>query len=346
MVRNGLRLAVFEHADAAAATESAESASAGSAAAPAAEPPVILFVHGYPDSHATWDEVLARLGPGVRTVRYDVRGAGASDAPRSLRGYRLDELADDLFAVADTVSPDRPVHLVAHDWGSIQSWHAATDPRAPRRIASFTSISGPCLDHTGYWFRERFRHPSPRRSAQLLRQGSKSWYIYAFHVPFAAPLLWRYWLAKAWPDLLRRTEGIEPGPRRPQPTLQRDAIRGIGLYRANMLPHLLRPEFRYAHIPVQLISPTRDRFVSPALADGLEHWAPDLRRHTLACGHWGALTRAAPELAERIMAFVDEVERAGTLPGDAGGDTGGDADEARSEGGDGDGGGGEAGPRG
>jgi pimeloyl-ACP methyl ester carboxylesterase len=317
VVRGRVRLAVFEHTPAPLTTESAADDPPGGAAsaedAASADPaaPVIVFVHGYPDSHATWDEVLDRLGPDRHTVRYDVRGAGASDAPRGLRGYRLDELADDLFAVADAVSPDRPVHVVAHDWGSIQSWHAATDPRAQRRIASFTSISGPCLDHTAFWFRERLRHPTPRRAGQLLRQGTKSWYIYAFHVPFAAPLLWRHWLTQAWPDLLRRAEGVEPGPRRPQPTLERDAIRGIGLYRANMLPRLLRPAFRYAQVPVQLISPAKDRFVSPALADGLERWAPDLRRHTLPCGHWGALTASADELAERIRTFVDEVEMTG-----------------------------------
>ena len=305
VVRGGLRLAVFVHEN---TREGADLPQPAPAAAPDPPEPLVLFVHGYPDTHATWDEVLTALGPGVRTARYDVRGAGASQAPRRLRGYRLAELADDLFAVADALSPDRPVHVVAHDWGSIQAWHAATDPRAPQRIASFTSISGPCLDHTALWFRERFRRPSPRRAGQLLRQGSKSWYIYAFHVPFAAPLLWRTWLANAWPGLLRRAEGIEPRPRRPQPTLERDAVRGIGLYRANMLPRLLRPEFRYAHVPVQLVSPLRDRFVSPALAEGLERWAPDLRRRTLTCGHWGALTLRAPELAGLIAAFVAEVE--------------------------------------
>lgn len=302
--RDGLRLAVFEHGN---TRDAAAEPCADAAAAEA--PPLVLFVHGYPDTHTTWDEVLARLGPRLRAARYDVRGAGASGAPRGLRGYRMAELAEDLFAVADALSPARPVHVVAHDWGSIQAWHAATDPRAARRIASFTSISGPCLDHTGFWFRERLRRPTPRRFGQLLRQGSKSWYICAFHIPLAAPLLWRLWLAKAWPDLLRRAEGVEPRPRRPQATLRRDAVRGIGLYRANMLQRLLRPESRFARIPVQLISPLRDRFVSPALAEGLERWAPDLRRRSLPCGHWGALTRAAPELAALITEFVEEVER-------------------------------------
>lgn len=292
----GLRLAVFEHGN-------------------SGPEPTVLFVHGYPDSHAVWDEILDRLdgGAGFHTVRYDVRGAGASDAPRNLSGYHLDALADDLFAVADAVSPDAPVHVVAHDWGSIQSWHAVTDPRAEGRIASFTTISGPCLDHTAHWFRERRRHTTARGLAQLAKQGTKSWYIYAFHLPFAAPLLWHGWLARNWGDLLRRAEGIEPRPgRHPQPTLEGDAIRGISLYRANMLPRLSRPEFRYAKMPVQIIIPTKDRFVSPALAEGLERWAPDLQRHTVECGHWGALTRRAGEVAELIRRFVREIEEVGS----------------------------------
>ena len=305
----GLRLAVFEHGN-------------------TGPDPTVLFVHGYPDSHAVWDEVCAKLGgPGggaglpraFHTVRYDVRGAGASDAPRHLSGYRLDALADDLFAVADAVSPDRPVHVVAHDWGSIQAWHAVTDPRAERRIASFTTISGPCLDHTAHWFRERTRHPTPRGLAQLVKQSAKSWYVYAFHLPFAAPLLWRGWLARNWGAILRRAEGIEPRPgRHPQPTLASDAVRGIKLYRANMPRRLTRPGFRYTKVPVQIIIPTRDRFVSPALSEGLERWAPDLRRHTIECGHWGALTRRSGEVAELVRAFVTELEAASAMETQAG----------------------------
>jgi pimeloyl-ACP methyl ester carboxylesterase len=312
VVSHGLRLAVFEHEIAGAEPADPPDPTPTVPAVPTV--PTVLFVHGYPDSHAVWDEVCARLGSGTafHTARYDVRGAGASEAPRSLGGYRLDILADDLFAVADAVSPDRPVHVVAHDWGSIQSWHAVTDPRAERRIASFTTISGPCLDHTAHWFRERTRHPTPRGLVQLAKQGTKSWYIYAFHVPFAAPLLWRGWLGQHWAEMLHRAEGIEPRPgRHPQPTLVPDAVRGIKLYRANMLRRLTRPEFRYAKVPVQIISPTRDRFVSPALAEGLERWAPDLQRHTVESGHWGALTRRAGEVAELVRGFVTEIEEVG-----------------------------------
>ncbi|WP_217694539.1 alpha/beta fold hydrolase [Serratia marcescens] len=43
-------------------------------------PPLIL-VHGYPDSAAVWAPIRARLAKRYRVIAYDVRGAGASDAP-------------------------------------------------------------------------------------------------------------------------------------------------------------------------------------------------------------------------------------------------------------------------
>jgi pimeloyl-ACP methyl ester carboxylesterase len=89
--------------------------------------PTVLLVHGYPDTHRIWDDVCAALAADHHVVRYDVRGAGRSGRPADLRGYRLDQLADDLFAVAAAVSPSRPVHVAAHDWGSVQAWHAVTD---------------------------------------------------------------------------------------------------------------------------------------------------------------------------------------------------------------------------
>src|SRR5689334_16894269 len=82
--------------------------------------PTVLLVHGYPDNSAVWDGVVARLAGRFRVVRYDVRGHGESDAPPDRAGYRMRHLAADLVAVVRATSPDTPVHLVAHDWGSIQ----------------------------------------------------------------------------------------------------------------------------------------------------------------------------------------------------------------------------------
>ncbi|WP_438803981.1 alpha/beta fold hydrolase [Nocardia cyriacigeorgica] len=110
-----------------------------------AAPPLVL-VHGASDTHRTWEQVAVILADEFRVITYDVRGHGQSGAPHALGDYRLDRLADDLYAVIDTVSPDRPVHLAGHGWGAVQGWEAVLDPRAhPDRLVhgAVGAASGP-----------------------------------------------------------------------------------------------------------------------------------------------------------------------------------------------------------
>src|SRR5689334_4986478 len=88
---DGVRLAVYESGPAGA--------------------PTVVAVHGYPDNHSLWDDIVDLLVPQFRVVTYDVRGAGASDKPGDRRAYRMNRLVEDLRAVLDETSPDRPVHL-------------------------------------------------------------------------------------------------------------------------------------------------------------------------------------------------------------------------------------------
>ncbi|MFD7089706.1 SDR family oxidoreductase [Streptomyces sp. NPDC059896] len=266
--------------------------------------PTVLLVHGYPDSKEVWSEVAERLAGRFHVVLYDVRGHGRSTAPVPLRGgFTLEKLTDDFLAVADAVSPDRPVHLVGHDWGSVQSWEFVTVARTEGRIASFTSMSGPSLDHLGHWIKRRAARPTPRRAAQLLGQGAKSWYVYLLHTPVLPELAWRGPLGRRWPKILQRAEKI-PGGTYPTSSLPQDAAHGAWLYRDNVRARLRRPRAdAYAHAPVQLITPTGDAFLSERLYDDLEQWAPGLVRRTLPAKHWVPRTRP-DQLASWIGDFV------------------------------------------
>ncbi|WP_327728823.1 SDR family oxidoreductase [Streptomyces sp. NBC_00487] len=272
------------------------------------EQPTVLLVHGYPDSKEVWSEVAVRLAERFHVVLYDVRGHGGSTAPKPLRGgFTLEKLTDDFLAVVDAVSPDRPVHLVGHDWGSVQGWEFVTVERTAGRIASFTSMSGPSLDHLGHWIKQRVRRPTPRRLAQLLGQGAKAWYIYALHTPVLPELAWRGPLGKQWPGLVRRAEKL-PRSGYPSPSLPTDAAHGVWLYRDNMRARLARPrDDAYAHAPVQLITPLGDQFLSEQLYDDLESWAPRLTRRTLPAKHWIPRTRP-DQLTAWITAFVTAAE--------------------------------------
>lgn len=264
--------------------------------------PTVVCLHGYPDNRSLWDPVVDALGDRYRVISYDVRGAGESDKPRGHVAYHLDLLEADLAAVVHEVSPDRPVHLLAHDWGAIQAWHAVTGERLRGRIASFTSISGPCLDHAGFWLRSRLR-PWPRPLREFARQFAHSLYIAWFQLPGLPELAWRSGvMARA----MRRLDSTAAEPAVP------DAVHGLGLYRANMLPRLLRPESRRTDIPVQVLAPTADAFVGTALQTSIARWASDLRVREIPGGHW--LPRQKPDVVARCAAELIEHVEGGDEP--------------------------------
>lgn len=264
----------------------------------------LLLVHGYPDNHHVWLPLIEQLAGEFQIFAYDVRGFGNSDKPLHRRDYQLPQLGRDLEAVLRAVSPERPVHLIGHDWGSIQSWETVTEPQCAPLLASFSSISGPCLDHVGFWLRARVKENSLSGYLSVARQLLSSWYIALFHLPWLPELCWRLGLANAWPQLLRRLEGVRMAR---NPAQLADGCHGIALYRANFIRSLFKPRKRSTSVPVQLIVPSRDRFVNPQLFDDLTDWAPKLQRHEVDAGHWQLLAEPA-QLADFIRAFVQQQE--------------------------------------
>lgn len=261
--------------------------------------PTVLFVHGFPDTHSVWDPVVQRLQDRFHCVTYDVRGAGDSDAPAGQDGYAVSHLISDLAAVIDHVSPDQSVHLVGHDWGSIQAWEAVIrekcDARFGGRIASYTTISGPCLDHV-HAFSRSARTGGWKRKGQGLHQLLHSWYVYAFHLPWLPEYVLRHHHAALTAGSGRH--------RHFGPTLPDDAVNGLNLYRANIFARRERlPGGATTDLPVQLIVPLRDTYVLPQLTQDLHRFASDLTRLEIDAGHWVPLSRP-DELAAALAAFV------------------------------------------
>ena len=276
--------------------------------------PVVLLVHGYPDDSSKWRAVADCLAADYRVVAYDVRGAGGSFTPPARRAsYTLERLLADFRAVLDAVSPLAPVHLVAHDWGSIQGWEFATEPALRTRIRSFTSTSGPCLDHVAIWMRDGLRGRTGHGLGGLFGQLRKSWYIALFHLPWLPELVWRHWLGRRWAHLLENMEGLPPDAGA-SVTQTRDGCNGVWLYRANFLPVFSRPRRRIAQVPVQVLVPLQDRFVSPALSAGLTPFVPKLWRREIDGGHWCTLSAPA-QFAGLVHDFIRHVDGAAASPG-------------------------------
>ncbi|PNT14096.1 hypothetical protein POPTR_010G010700v4 [Populus trichocarpa] len=87
--------------------------------------PVILFLHGFPESWYSWRyQILALSSLGYRSVAPDLRGYGDTDAPAEITSYTCFHLVGDLIGLLDVVAPNEDkVFVVAHDWGAIIAWY-------------------------------------------------------------------------------------------------------------------------------------------------------------------------------------------------------------------------------
>ncbi|MGA9873409.1 MAG: alpha/beta fold hydrolase [Rhodococcus sp. (in: high G+C Gram-positive bacteria)] len=264
----------------------------------------IVLVHGWPDTHKLWSHIVPLLADKFRIISYDARGAGASTVPQERAAYRLSSLASDFYAVVDAVSPNGPVHVLAHDWGAVEIWEAAAEPRAVDKIRSYTSISGPNLDHLGKWSRDRLSKPTWTNIKQVFAQTRASWYTVTFHIPGLSTLRIKRQFAKGWPAFLQEFSNVDPSLVTQSPTLWSDATNGTNLYRANIIPRLTRPRDRYVDIPVQLIVNTEDVAVRPFHYDDTGKWVKNLTRNDIAAGHWSPISHAS-EIATLTEKFVE-----------------------------------------
>jgi NAD(P)-dependent dehydrogenase (short-subunit alcohol dehydrogenase family)/pimeloyl-ACP methyl ester carboxylesterase len=235
----------------------------------------------------------------------------------------MPHLIADLAAVIDVVSPDEPVHVVGHDWGALQGWAAVTDPRTRDRIASFTSTGGVSLEHLSACLR-RLRKRGPRGAAAAAAQLARSSYIGFFQAPILPEAAVRAAGRRGW-ELMMRRQGVRPHAGYPAPTLERDSINGLNLYRANMTGGLGRRrrgpsagDPPRVTMPVQIVVATRDPFLSPELAEAHAEWADHVWVRRAAAGHWIPVTH--PDLFARWIAeFIAAVAGPEPLPAYEGG---------------------------
>ncbi|MFD6419032.1 alpha/beta fold hydrolase [Streptomyces sp. NPDC060194] len=82
------------------------------------EGPLVLLVHGFPESWFSWRRQLPALAAaGYRAVAMDVRGYGRSSKPREVEAYgMLAHVADNVGVVA--ALGVQTATVVGHDWGS------------------------------------------------------------------------------------------------------------------------------------------------------------------------------------------------------------------------------------
>lgn len=151
----------------------------------AAGRPLVILLHGFPNLWQGWHCQLSRLSNEFRLMLPNQRGYGASDKPKGIAAYDLDELAKDVVGLADSEGAET-FDLVGHDWGGIVAWWVAAC--YPARVKRLVILNAP---HPGAFFSYLVRSPT---------QWLRSWYIGVFQLPW----LTEYLLSRRHFELLFR----------------------------------------------------------------------------------------------------------------------------------------------
>jgi pimeloyl-ACP methyl ester carboxylesterase len=96
--------------------------------------PLVLLLHGFPDTAHTWDAVRPALaGAGFRAVAPFMRGYAPTSIPTS-GAYDIETLGRDALGLIDALGEEQAI-VVGHDWGAAAAFAAAAlDPARVRRL--------------------------------------------------------------------------------------------------------------------------------------------------------------------------------------------------------------------
>jgi pimeloyl-ACP methyl ester carboxylesterase len=137
--------------------------------------PLILCLHGFPQTNHTWRHQLPYLASqGYYCVAPHQRGYSPGARPAGINEYATSLLVNDMLVLIDKLGYDQ-AHIVGHDWGGQISWLMAANH--PDRVSSLTVLSRP--------------HPAAFSWAMAMdaQQSARSKHHQAFQNPDSAKLL-------------------------------------------------------------------------------------------------------------------------------------------------------------
>ena len=169
--------------------------------------PLVVLVHGWPESWYSWrHQIPALAAAGYRVATPDVRGYGGSDKPEPIAAYAIQEMCADIAGLVTALGETRAI-LIGHDWGAPIVWNTALFH--PERVSAVAGLSVP---HTG-------RGPAPR--IELFQRIYKDRFFYQLY--FQTPGVAEAELEADVRLSLRKIyywasgEGIKAGPRVDKP---------------------------------------------------------------------------------------------------------------------------------
>jgi len=256
----------------------------------------VLALHGWPQHHWVYRDLLADPPPGLRIIAPDLPGYGWSGPAPHL--WAKDDVAADVIALMDALALER-VLLVGHDWGGYVGYRMVLS--SPERFDGYLVMN--------------MAHPwqTPRTILPHF------WRFLAYQ-PFVASIGMP--LQRRTPYLERVIFGFGPKTHRVSPVAARiyaDRFRdpvvaraATDTYRTFLLREIpaaaRNPETRRVTVPVRVLFGTADFAVHRSLADPATAIADDYTFDPVDAGHFVIDER--PDLVRaKLIALADETAR-------------------------------------
>ena len=126
--------------------------------------PVLIFLHGFPESHRTWRHQIAHFSDRFRCIAPDQRGYRGSSKPQAVEAYTPDKLIGDIFLLADALGIGS-FSIVGHDWGGALAWGVALGGQH-LRVNKAIIANAP---HPAIFQKLLYTNPVQREASQYIR---------------------------------------------------------------------------------------------------------------------------------------------------------------------------------
>ena len=262
----------------------------------------MLFLHGFPEYWAAWEDVIPHFGASHYAVAPDLRGFNLSSQPSDVAAYRIREIVGDLERFVRHLGYQSAI-VVGHDWGGAAAWQWAV--AHPDRVERLIVLNSP--------------HPIPfaRELVHSAQQREASAYMNWLRAPGSESALAKtnYAVLERFFLSMKREDAPWYTPEHAQrykKVWQRGLTGGVNYYRASPLypptdddPGPLKlqldpTQFR-VRVPTLVIWAEADTALAVSLLDGLDELVDDLTVERIERGtHWVA--HEEPQTIAKLIA--------------------------------------------
>ena len=103
--------------------------------------PLVILVHGWPESWYSWrHQIPVIAAAGYHVIAPDMRGFGKSDKPPAVEDYDIVHLSNDIVGLVDAMGEKQAI-LIGHDWGAVTTWNTVL--LHPDRFSAMLAMSVP-----------------------------------------------------------------------------------------------------------------------------------------------------------------------------------------------------------